>query len=229
MREFNALKGYPEPKAPRVVGRNVRTIQNRIIASARDRELYDGDRNNGYGGFHYDGRWVPIAKHMAGEYGLSEKSAVLQVNCDKGFLLHDFQNLIPGIKVRGVEVSDYAIETAMESVKPHIRKAPFTAIPFEDHEFDFVVAIGAVYSLNLGDAIECLKEVQRVGRGKSFVTLASYRTEEDKRLFEAWTLLGTTLLQEHEWIDVLKHVKYTGDYKFTNAQSLQLVPEQETR
>lgn len=229
MREFDALKGYPEPKEPRTVGRNLRTIQNRITASYRGREFYDGDRNNGYGGLKYDGRWVPIAKFMAEEYGLNEKSSILQINCDKGFLLHDFQGLFPGIKARGVEISDYAIETAMTSVKSHIRKAPFTAIPFEDREFDFVIAIGAVYSLQLSDAIQCLKEIQRVGRGRSFVTLASYRTDEEKRLFETWTLLGTTILQEHEWLDVLRHVKYTGDYKFTSARSLNLVPEKETR
>lgn len=224
MREFDALKGYPEPREPRVVGQNIRTIQNRITASYRGREFYDGDRNDGYGGLKYDGRWVPIAENMAREYGLNKDSSILQVGCDKGFLLHDFQAVLPGIKVRGVEVSEYPIETAMPTVRPHIRKAPFTALPFEDREFDFVIALGAVYTLNLGDAIQSLKEIQRVGRGKSFVTLASYKTEEEKRLFECWTLLGTTVLQGHEWIDVLNHVGYTGDYKLTGAKTLRLVP-----
>ena len=56
-------------------------------------------------------------------------------------------------------------------------------IAFADGEFDFVVAIGPVYSLNLPDAIKCLKEIQRVGKGKSFITLGAYETEEDLRLF----------------------------------------------
>ena len=64
MREFDALSGYPEPKQPRVVSSNLRTIQHRIVASYRGKELYDGDRNFGYGGFNYDGRWLPIAKNM---------------------------------------------------------------------------------------------------------------------------------------------------------------------
>ena len=79
MREFNPLIGYPEPKKPRVVGPDVRTIENRIIASYRGREYYDGDRNNGYGGYKYDGRWLPIARNMCSEYALNEDSAVLQV------------------------------------------------------------------------------------------------------------------------------------------------------
>jgi len=56
MREFNPLTGYPEPKHPRVVGPDIRTIENRIIATYRGEEYYDGDRNNGYGGFRYVGR-----------------------------------------------------------------------------------------------------------------------------------------------------------------------------
>ncbi len=224
MRRFNALEGYPEPKQPRVVGPNLRAIRHRIIATYRDKEFYDGDRNCGYGGYAYDGRWLPIARNMCREYGLGDGAAVLQVACEKGFLLHDFLQLQPTMKVRGTDLSDYAIANAMTSVKPFIQKAPFTSLPFQDKEFDFVVAIGVVYFLNLTDAIQSLKEIQRVGKGKSFVTLASYITEEDFRLFSYWTLLGTTILRPEEWVGVLDHVGYTGDYTFTNAQTLKLAP-----
>lgn len=160
---------------------------------------------------------------MCREYGLGDDSAVLQIGCEKGFFLHDFLQLHPKMKVRGTEISDYAIEAAMGSVKSTIIKAPFTELPFGYSEFDFVIAIGVVYTLNLGDAIKCLKEIQRVGRGKSFITLGSYQTEEDFRRFSYWTLLGCTILPEADWIEVLKHVGYTGDYKFVNAVSLKLV------
>ena len=222
MRAFNALAGYPEPTVPRSVGPHMRTIHNRIIASSRGQEFYDGDRNNGYGGFVYDGRWVPIARGMVKEYGLVNTSSVLQINCEKGFLLHDFRQLLPGLTVRGVEISDYAIANAMPSVRASIVKAPFTQLPFADRTFDLVIAIGAVYALTLADAIACLKEIQRVGNGKSFITLASYDTDEDKRLFEWWTLLGTTLLRSDEWVAVLTHAGYTGDYTFTTANKLHL-------
>ncbi len=223
MREFNALEGYPEPKEPRVVGPNIRTIYNRITAAYRDKEYYDGDRNNGYGGFRYDGRWASVAQNMFKEYGLTEHCAVLQIGCEKGFLLHDFNQLYPNMKIRGTDISSYAIDNAMPSVKPFITKASFTRLPFNDQEFDLVIAIGVVYTMNLADAIECLKEIQRVGKGKSFITLAAYRTEEELKLFRWWTVLGTTVLHEDEWVEVLKHIGYTGDYKFQNAKSLKLV------
>lgn len=225
MREFDALKGYPEPKEPRLVHPKIRTIQNRIVASYRGKEFYDGDRNNGYGGLRHDGRWAPIAKNMAKEYSLIDRSAILQVGSDKGFLLHEFLQLYPTAKVRGTEISDYAIDSTMLSVKPFVRKASFTELPFADGEFDFVVAIGPVYSLNLHDAIKCLKEIQRVGKGKSFITLGAYETEEDFRLFRYWTLLGCTILSKQDWVAVLDHVGYTGDYKFNTAQSLNLTEQ----
>ena len=225
MREYDALSGYPEPQNPRVVHPNIRTIHNRIVASARGKEFYDGERNDGYGGFNYDGRWVPIAKNILEQYSLNDQSAILHIGSDKGFLLHDFLQLCPDIKVRGSEISDYAIDTTMPSVKSFIEKAPFTELPFADGEFDFVIAIGAVYSLNLPDAIKCLKEIQRVGKGKSFITIGAYETEEDFRLFRYWTLLGSTILSKEDWVEVLNHVGYTGDYKFNTAQSLNLVEE----
>lgn len=225
MREFDALSGYPDPATPRVVHPNIRTIHNRIVASYRSKAFYDGERNDGYGGFKYDGRWAPIAKNMMEEYSLGEQSAVLQVGSDKGFLLHDFLELCPTLKVRGTEVSDYAIENTMPSVKSFIKKAPFMELPFADDEFDFIIAIGPVYSLNLPDAISCLKEIQRVGKGKSFVTLGAYETEDDFKLFRYWTLLGSTVLSKDDWVQVLEHVGYTGDYKFNTARSLNLVAE----
>ena len=223
MREFDALAGYPEPKAPRYVNQKLRTIQNRIIASYRDKEFYDGDRINGYGGLRNDGRWAPIARSMLQEYALDDRSAVLQIGCDKGFLLHELLQLCPAMTLRGTEISDYAIKCATSSTKHLIQKTSFSELPFANGAFDFVIAIGPVYSLNLPDAIKCLKEIQRVGSGRSFITLGAYETEEELRLFRYWTLLGCTVLTKLDWIEVLKHVGYTGDYKFNTAQSLNLI------
>ena len=225
MREFDELQGYPAPKNKRGVSSDSRTIDNRIIASYRDKEFYDGSRDNGYGGMINDGRWLPIAKNMIQWYGLNEDSSVLQIGSDKGFLLEAFKSHLSKIDVFGVEISDYAINLTSSQIRENIIKSPFTHIPFEDNKFDLVIAIGPVYSLNLSDAIQCLKEIQRVGKGKSFITLGSYVNEEDRSLFVQWTLLGATILSKKEWINVLKHVKYEGDYKFNTAESLGLVKE----
>jgi len=223
MREFNVLRNYPQPKEPRYVGPNIRTIKSKIIASYRDRGYYDGDRNNGYGGFKYDGRWEKVAYMMCEEYGLSGNSALLQVGCEKGFLLHEFHEKFPSMKICGFEMSDYAIENSMPSIKQYIKRGDFYKLPYDDREFDFVIAIGVVYTLTLRDAISCLKEIQRVGKGKSFITLGSYRNEEEFKLFSHWSVLGATILHVDEWVEVLKHAGYTGDYTFYTAETLNLV------
>ena len=222
MREIDLLTNYPVLKK-RYVSKNSRTIKNRIIASYRDKNFYDGNRDNGYGGYKYDGRWKVIAKKIFDIYRLKSNAKILQIGSEKGFLLQDIKEIYPKSRVKGIEVSEYAIKHTNKKIKKFIQKGPFHNLPFKKNEFDFVIAIGPVYSLNLADAIKCLKEIDRVGKGKSFITLGSYDHENDLKLFRYWTLLGSTILSKKEWIEVLKHTKYKGDYKFNTAKSLNLV------
>ena len=220
MREFNALKSYPKLDK-RVVGD--RMIKHRIIACNRGFDFFDGDRNYGYGGYHYNGWWLPVAKDLVEEYGLTGESSVLQLQCEKGFLLHDLLSLHP-MKVKGSETSVYARHTAMKNVKNSIILSPPIHIQADKHEFDLVIALGVVYSLMLSDAMDCLREITRVGK-QSFITLASYDTEEDLRLFRQWTLLSSLVLKKDEWREVLNHCGFTGDYQFINAQTLRLMEQ----
>ena len=223
MRKINLLSEYPKSQTARYVGENLRTIRHRIVSSYRNKEFYDGNRNYGYGGFRYDGRWKKIAAKISKEYNLGNKSSFLQLGCEKGFLLYDLKNLLPEIEIFGLETSDYAINHSMSDVKKFIKKTNnYLQLNFEDNKFDFVMALGVVYTHNLSDVISCLKEIQRVSKGKSFITLASYKSKKGYWMFKQWTLLGTTILLENEWIEVLKHVDYTGDYFFTNANALKL-------
>ena len=218
MREFDPFPVYPPAK--RVANR---TIQNRLAAMYRDREFYDGDRQNGFGGMVNDGRWAAVADQLIKVYGLTEDSSVLQVSCHKGFLLDEF--LKRGINVRGTEVSDYAISCASEAVRPCIKKAPFHRLPFGDHEFDLVLGIATVYAVALPECVGALREMERVGKGKSFITLSAYETPEGLALTRKWSILGTLIFSKEEWLTVLNYAGYTGDYKFDTAEYLGLVSE----
>lgn len=216
MREFNAFPEYPPAK--RVANR---TIENRIAASYRDKEFYDGDRQNGFGGMANDGRWAAVAENLISVYGLTKESMVLQVGCHKGFLLGEL--LARGINVRGTEVSDYAISKTPLEVASFVRKSPFHKIPFGTREFDLVVAVNNVYCLTLADAIKCLREIGRVSRGKSFITLMTYDTPEEYFILKKWSILGALFLKREEWLTVLNHCGYQGDYAWESAQHLGLV------
>lgn len=215
--------GYPHAQAQRVLEKGFRTIRNRMVAAGLDREYYDGARENGYGGFHYDGRWAQIVPGLVERYGLTSASAVLDVGCKKGFFLHDLKEALPGIRVTGVENHPYPLEHALASVRDDLMLAPYEALPFAAGQFDFVLAYASVYMLNLSGVMQTLREIQRVGRGRSFVTLGAYRNRDERELLEDWTLLGTTILHADEWMEVFRATGYTGDYAFTTASSLNLV------
>lgn len=217
--------GYPHSKAKRVLKEGVRTIKNRMTAFRMDKEYYDGARENGYGGFSYDGRWSKIMPGIIKRYSLSSNSAVLDVGCKKGFFLHDLKAALPGIRIQGIENHIYPIENAMDSVKPYIKFAEYEKLPFKDGEFDFVMAFASIYMLNLRGVMDALREIQRVGKSKSYITVGAYRDKEERNLFLDWTLIGTTVLHVDEWLEVFKETGYTGDYYFTTASSLGLVRE----
>jgi len=226
MREFNLLDEYPKLDKPRFVSDKKRTILNRIVATKRGQSFFDGDRDNGYGGYKYDGRWNAVAKKISEKYSINHSSSFLHINSEKGYLVYDFKKLFPKMKCLGIETSDYAIDNSIEEIKPNIIKVEnYFNLNFDDNSFDFVLAIGVVYALSLTDAISCIKEIQRISNGKSFINLASYETEEDYQLFKKWSLLGTSFFKKKEWIEILKFCNYTGDYYFTNAQTLNLQNE----
>ncbi len=221
MPEFDI--GYPHGQEQRIVPEGFRTIRNRITAFELDREYYDGARGNGYGGYRYDGRWKQIIPLLVQRYGLASSSRILEVGCKKGFFLHDLRETIPGITVRGVENHLYPLENCMESVRGDVELAFYQSLPFLDHSFDFVMAFASIYMLNLRDVMAAIREIQRVGKGKSYITVGAYRTSEERELFYDWTLLGSTVLHVDDWLEVFSHCGYTGDYYFTTASTLHLV------
>ena len=210
MREVDLLDQMPQPEK-RIVGS--RTIEHRIIASYRDREFFDGDRNCGYGGYVDDGRWGPVAERMIEYYKLKEGSSITQVNCEKGFLLGEFAKR--GMAVVGYEPSEYARRCADPKLKI------YADVDEEFQKADLLIAIGVIYVGSLKRAIDALRETENYAF-QSFVTLAAYDSEEDLRLMRKWSLLGTTILRKDEWIEVMKHANYNGDYSFVTARTLRL-------
>ena len=112
---------------------------------------------------------------------------------------YDFQQLIPGIEVAGIDVSAYAIEQGKEAVRPYLQLADARALPYASHSFDLVISINTLHNLKRAELIESLKEVERVGKGYSYITVDAYRTEEEKELMFAWNLTAQTILHVEEW------------------------------
>ena len=223
MRELDILLNYSKKKVERYVGKGIRTINHRIIASEREKNFFDGDRNYGYGGLKYDGRWKNVAEKIINKFKLKNNSNILQIASEKGFLLYEIKKINPKINVLGLESSNYAIGKTIKPVKKFVKKVKdFTEIELINTKFDCIIALGAIYIHTLNDAIKLLKNIQNLSNGKSFITLASYQNEKDYWLFKDWTVLGTLIYKKEEWKKIMKYAGYKGYYSFTNAKKLNL-------
>lgn len=211
--EIDLLADYPKTKRDAKARGASKTEEDRAIARRFGKEFFDGDRKNGYGGYHYHPRfWQPVIPAFQRHFGLTAASSVLDVGCGKGFMLHDLSQLIPGITVKGVDISQYAVDNAVEAVRPHLQVADAKALPFPDKSFDVVISITTVHNLDREDCARSLREIERVSRGKSFITVDAYRTEEEKELMFAWNLTAKTVMHVDEWKAFFAEVGYTGDY-----------------
>lgn len=211
--EINLLANYPQPNRDVAARGAKKTEADRAVARQFGREFFDGDRRTGYGGFTYHPRfWQPVIPTLQSHFNLTAGSSVLDVGCAKGFMMHDLAALIPGITVKGVDVSAYAIEHAIESMRPHVSVADARVLPFADRSFDVVISINTIHNLERADLVEAIREIERVKRHGAFITVDAYRTAEERRRMEAWNLTARTILPVEGWKELFAEAGYTGDY-----------------
>ncbi len=182
------------------------------IAKQFGKDFFDGERKYGYGGYRYDGRWIAVAQKMKEYYKLALDASILDIGCAKGFLLYDFKELMPDCTVAGIDVSEYALKNALPSVRPFLKIASADCLPYPDKSFDLVISINSVHNLPLGRLKIALKEIQRVRRGYSYITLDAWRNEQEHKNLLKWVLTAETMMHVADWRKLFDEVGYKGDY-----------------
>ncbi len=211
--EIDLLANYPKVTRDLTARLESKSEEARAIGRKFGFDYFDGERNHGYGGFTYQERfWKPVVPDIVKRYNLSKDSRVLDVGCAKGFFLHDLQEAVPGIRITGIDISSYAIENAIESVRENVSVGDARELKFEDNSFDFVMSVNTVHNLNRNDCKLALSEIQRVSGGKSFITVDAYRNEIEKQRMEAWNLTALTMMSVEEWRSFFREAGYDGDY-----------------
>lgn len=212
-REIDLLEKYPRTRRNVDARGQEKTEADRAIARKFGKEFFDGDRSQGYGGFSYNSRfWHPVVPDFQKHFGLKAGDSVLDVGCAKGFMMHDIAELLPGVIVKGIDISEYAIENAMPDMKPHVQVASATKLPFADKSFDVVISINTIHNLERNDLATSLREIERVARRGAFITVDAYRDDEERRRMEAWNLTARTMMHVDEWKAFFAESGYTGDY-----------------
>src|SRR5258706_1061505 len=112
-----------------------KTPEDRVIAKRFDREFFDGQRRHGYGGYRYDGRWLPVTRRFVEHYQLKPDAAILDVGLAKGFLMFDFKQVLPGCVVRGLDISPYARKHAHGGMEAFIDVGSADGLPYADKSF----------------------------------------------------------------------------------------------
>jgi SAM-dependent methyltransferase len=211
--EIDLMINYPKPKRNVDERGATKTEEDRLLARKFGKDFFDGDRKNGYGGFSYFSRfWQPVIPTFQKHWNLDSNSSVLDVGCAKGFMMHDFAELIPGITVKGIDISEYAIEYAIEDMKPHVQVGNALSLPFEDKSFDVIISVTTLHNLEREECAIALQEIERVSRKGAFITVDAYRNEEEKERMYNWNLTAKTIMSVEEWKVFFKQVGYTGDY-----------------
>ncbi len=184
------------------------------VAVQYGKDYWDGDRKYGYGGYTYDGRWRSVAEDMARHYDLKAGDSILDVGCGKGFLLYEFTQVIPGVKVAGIDVSAYAIEHAKEGVRPFLKVGSAVSLPWPDKTFDFVVSITTLHNLYNYELSQAVREIERVGKQKKHIIIETYRNEQEKANLLYWQLTCRSFYTPKEWEWFFAQHGYTGDYSY---------------
>ncbi len=188
--------------------------ESAAVASRFGQEYWDGDRRFGYGGYRYDGRWLPVAEAIAHHYGLRAGDRVLDVGCGKGFLLYELARAVPGLVVAGIDLSRYAIEHAKDEIRPFVRTGDAAALPYDDGAFDLVVSLGTLHNLGAQDLDAALAGIRRVARRDAYVMVESYRDEREKANLLSWQLTCRSFYSVADWEFVFERTRYSGDYGF---------------
>jgi SAM-dependent methyltransferase len=212
--EINLLAKYPRAKR-NLVARKLGQEASRLIAREFGRDYFDGTREQGYGGYRYDGRWLPIARDIAAHFKLDAGDRVLDIGCAKGFLMRDLMEVVPGLEVWGLEISQYAIDNCHVEARGRIVRGSTQRLPFASGSFAAALCINVVHNLAGEACVEAISEIERVAPGRGYIQVDAYRNDDEREVFLDWVLTADTFGKPEMWRALFERAGYTGDYYWT--------------
>ena len=120
-----------------------------------------------------------------------------------------------GLEAFGLDVSRYALMHCEVETIGRLHLGNALELPFPDNSFKAAISLNTIHNLDRTGCLQALKEIQRVSGGRAFVQVDSYRTPEQKAIFEEWVLTARFHDYPQGWIALFHEAGYTGDYFWT--------------
>jgi SAM-dependent methyltransferase len=215
MAEVNLLARLPATKRNIQKRAEAQTAANIAIAREYGEIYFDGPRELGYGGYRYDGRWIPIAEDIVRHFDLAPGDRVLDVGCAKGFLVRDLMTVCPGLEAFGLDISHYALIHSELTAAGRLVEGSAEHLPFADDSFDAVLSINTIHNLPRAEARQAIAEIERLAPGKGYIQVDSYRSDAQREIFLSWVLTAKFHDFPEGWIQLFRDAGYTGDWNWT--------------
>ena len=153
-----------------------------------------------------------MVKDLKKYYKLKNNMTVLDIGCAKGFTLVDLKKLIPKIKIRGIDISNYAIKNSHKKVRNFLDIGCCSKLPYKNNSFDLVLAINTIHNLNKRKCALAIKEINRVSKKHAFIMVDAYKKKKEKERMYNWNLTAKTIMSRKSWKIFFKKNNYKGDY-----------------
>ena len=98
--------------------------------------------------YYHKKYWEKTVIDFINYYNLDNQSSILDVGCAKGFMLYEIKQALPGIEIKGIDISQYAINNSKEEVRKYLQIGNASNLDFEDSRFDLVISLVTIHNLN---------------------------------------------------------------------------------
>jgi cyclopropane fatty-acyl-phospholipid synthase-like methyltransferase len=215
-RKINLLKSLPKTKRSKKLleeRKKVKASGDDVISRLYGYDYFDGSRAYGYNGYHYDGRWIQVAKDIIEHYNLHQGAKILDIGAAKGFLVYDFCN--QGMDAFGVDISRYACQHCPTSIVGRLHCGDIIDLQhFPSNTFDLVVSLATIHNVEQSVLYLAFKEINRIAKKNIFITVDAFRDEKEMEEFESWNLTAKSYGLPSWWLEKFAEYNYVGDYNW---------------